>query len=82
MFTEKCDFKGGEFTKNRCRGGRDCLKRGIWTVSRFKRGRACQERGGGVFEGGGGEGVDTPMHTRSLKWQFLTETEKAGVKQK
>ena len=29
---------------------RDCLKRGTWTVCRFKRG-AWQERGGGVFWG-------------------------------
>ena len=32
---------------------------GAWTVCRYKRGRAWQERGGGFFQGG----VDTPMHT-------------------
>ena len=32
-----------------------------WAVYQFK-GGAWQERGGGVFEGGG-EWVDTPMHT-------------------
>ena len=46
-------------TKNQYRGG-NCLKRGAWTVCRFK-GETWQERGGGVFEEG--EGVDTLMHT-------------------
>ena len=41
---------GGEFMKNRYRG-QDCLKRGVWTVCRFKKGEAWQEREGGVFEG-------------------------------
>ena len=37
--------------KNQYRGG-DCLKRGAWTVCRFKGGFGKKE-GGGVFEGGG-----------------------------
>ena len=36
----------------------DCLKRGAWTVCRFKGGGAWQERGGGG---------DTPMHTMDGK---------------
>ena len=51
----------GRFTKKQCIG-ENCLKRGAWTVCRFKGGGgregAWQKRGGGVFEG-----VDTPMHT-------------------
>ena len=43
-------FLGGGLTKNLYRMG-DCLKRGAWTVCRFKRG-AWQERQGGVFEEG------------------------------
>ena len=36
---------GGGFTKKQYRGG-DCLKRGAWTVFRFKEEGACQGRGG------------------------------------
>ena len=39
-------------------GGVGCLKRGAWTVCRFKEG-ALQERGSGVFEGE----IDTLMYT-------------------
>ena len=45
--------------KNQYRGG-DCLKRGAWTVCRFKGGFGKKE-GGGVFEGE--RVVDTSMHT-------------------
>ena len=38
----------------------DCLKRGPWTVCRFKGGRLGKKEGGGVFEEWG---VDTPMDT-------------------
>ena len=44
-------------------GGGGCLRKGTWTVSRFKRDLAkkcvCVWGGGGVFD----RGVDTPMHT-------------------
>ena len=56
MFTEKSDFTGRGFTKNRYRGG-NCLKRGGLGQFADLR-RAWKERGGGVFEG-----VDTLMHT-------------------
>ena len=37
--------------KNQYIGG-DCLKRGAWTVCRFKRGLARKQKGrGGIFEG-------------------------------
>ena len=43
-------------------------KEGAWTVCRFK-GGAWQERGGGVFEGGG---VDTLMPTMmQSSWMIL-----------
>ena len=42
-------------------GGGNCLKRGAWTVFRFK-GRLGKKEEGGVFEGG----VDTLMHTMTL----------------
>ena len=51
---------GGGFTKNQCRGG-DCLKRGLWTVCKFKGGGTWQEREEGCFWGT----VDTPMHNMS-----------------
>ena len=38
-------------TKNQYIGG-DCLKMGAWTVCRFKRVGAWQERGGWCFRGG------------------------------
>ena len=41
---------------------RDYLKRGAWTVCRFKRG--LDEKEGMVFLKG--ERVDTPMHTMSI----------------
>ena len=48
----KFNFKlGGGFTKKQYRGG-DCLKRGAWTVWKFKEEGVWQEREGGVFEGG------------------------------
>ena len=60
-FHWKIQLLGGrEFIKNWYRGG-DCLKRGAWTVFRFK-GGALQEREGWCFWGG----VDTPMHTMHL----------------
>ena len=43
-------FRGG-FTKHQYINGADLLKRGAWTVYRFKKG-AREETGGGVFEGG------------------------------
>ena len=53
-------FRGaGNFTKDQYRGGRDCLKREVWTVFRFKGRGAWQEREGWCF----GEVVNTPMHT-------------------
>ena len=61
----KIRILGGEFTKNQYRRG-DYLKRGAWTVWRF-RGEgvgAWEERWGGDFEVGG---VDTPMLTMFLK---------------
>ena len=36
----------------------DCLKRGVWTVCRFKRRGLGKKKRGGIFE----EGVDIPMH--------------------
>ena len=55
------------FTKNRYRGGGDCLKDdgggvggGPWTVCRFKGGLG-KEEGCGVFEGGGG-GLNSDAH--------------------
>ena len=44
-------FRGAGHEKPIQRG--DCLKRGAWTVCKFKGGRTWQERGGGVvfFEG-------------------------------
>ena len=48
-FTEKPDFQGGRgFTKNHYIGG-NYLKKGAWTVCRFKAGRAWQKRGGVVL---------------------------------
>ena len=53
----KIQLLGGKFTKNQYRRG-DCLKRGAWTVWRFKGGREdWRGRGGSVFEGR----VDTLM---------------------
>ena len=53
-------FRGaGKFTKKQYRGGRDCLKREVWTVCRFKGRGAWQEREGCCF----GEVVNTPMDT-------------------
>ena len=48
-FTEKSDFQGG-FMKNQYKGG-GALKRGAWTVCRFKEGGggAWQESGGWCF---------------------------------
>ena len=46
VFTEKSDVYGVEFMKNHYRGG-DCLKRGAWTVCRFKGGLGKKGFGGG-----------------------------------
>ena len=48
--------------KNQYRGG-DCLKRGAWTVCRFKGSLARKRRW--CF----GEGVDTPMHI--MGWMYI-----------
>ena len=46
-------FRGGKFMKNRYRRA-DCLKKGPWAVSRFKRGEGLgKKEGGRVSEGGG-----------------------------
>ena len=60
MFTEKCDFLGG-FMKNQYIGG-DYLKKGTWSVCRFKGGLA-RKRVGFL------RGVDTLMHTVLDKMQ-------------
>ena len=52
----KIRFFGGVHKKT-IYGGENCLKRGPWTIYRFKGDLA--KRGGDVFD----EGVDTPMHT-------------------
>ena len=59
-FTQKSDFQGGGFTKKQYIGA-NCLKRGAWTVCRFKECLA-KKRGGECFWGG----VDTPMHTMEV----------------
>ena len=50
-FTEKSDFQRGDFIKKpiKRRDCLKCLKRGAWTVCRFKGGGASQEIGSGVF---------------------------------
>ena len=45
-------FRRG-FARNQYRGG-NCLKRGAWTVCRFKGGGLGKKERGGVFDGGGG----------------------------
>ena len=52
-------------------------KKGAWTVCRFK-GWTLQDRGGGVFEGGGG---GTPMHTMTMANVFLSNYELKWLKQ-
>ena len=47
----------------------DCLKRGAWTVCRFLR-RLAQREVGGVFEGGGGGIVNTPMRMMAVLCGF------------
>ena len=68
------------FTKNQYRGG--LPKRGAWKVCRFKGGLA--RKRGGVFEGRGGGGVDTPIHNMYyLKgWHFDFFQKKSRWKQK
>ena len=61
MGSLKIQFLGEGITKNQYIGANG-WKRGTWTVYRLK-GRAREKRRDGVFEGGGGAGVDTPMHT-------------------
>ena len=67
---------GGGVTKNHIEEG-DCLKRGTWTVFRFKGGLA---RKRGVFL----RGVDTLMHTMGLKvwllvgWCNISESKNGG----
>ena len=69
-FTGKSDFERGGIYKKPIKR-RDCLKRGAWTVWRFRRGVAgrglVKEEGMVLFKGGG---LDTPMHT-----MFLDQTE-------
>ena len=49
----KIQFSGGVMKNQYIRG--DCFKRGgAWAVYRFKGVGACQRRGDGVFESGGG----------------------------
>ena len=62
---------GGGHEKPIYRG--DCLKRGPWTICRFK-GGPWQERGagGGVFEGEGG--VDAPMQTMNILSTKINKT--------
>ena len=62
----KIQLLGGEFTKNRHRGGGLPKKEGAWTVFRFKGGLGKKERG--VLLRGGG--VDTPMHTMNEYFIF------------
>ena len=71
MFTEKSNSQGGEFTKDRYRGG-IALKRGLDSLEIYA--GAWQERE--VGEGGGFEGGDIPMHTMviwygSKRWKML-----------
>ena len=47
----KIQLLGGSSWKTD-KGGGDCLKRGAWTVCKFKGGGTWQERGGGIFKGG------------------------------
>ena len=42
-------------------GGGGWLKRGVWTICRFKGGGGVGKKKGVFLRGGGG--VDTPMHT-------------------
>ena len=49
------------FTKKQCIEG-NCLKRGTWTVCRFRGGGLGEKEGGGVFEGG-----LIPLHTVEVK---------------
>ena len=55
------------------------LKRGTWIVCRFKRGlgKTKRERRGDVFEVGG-EGVETPIHTRVGGAFLLAQISKAN----
>ena len=46
-------------------------KGGVWTVCRFKGGLGKKERVGLFFGGGGGRGVDTPMHTMIYDKAFI-----------
>ena len=55
----------------------DYLKRGAWTVCKFKGGLGKKE-GGGVFEGG----VDTPMHTMRGYIRKNKHQNKQGHKEK
>ena len=59
LISQKLKFR---FRKNKYRGG-GCLKRGAWTVCRFKEGGLGKKEGVGVFKGGG---VDFPMHTMTF----------------
>ena len=49
-FTQKSNFQGGRELQKLNKQG-DCLKRGAWTVCRFKRGLDKNERSG-IFDGG------------------------------
>ena len=75
MFTKNSNFHDGEFTKNWYKE-QDCLKRGAWTVCRFKGGGLGKKDEGGVFEGG----VDTPMHSMSLVKATLIYLKSVGSK--
>ena len=59
--------------------GGNRLKRGTWIVCRFKRGlgKTKRERRGDVFEVGG-EGVETPIHTRVGGAFLLAQISKAN----
>ena len=61
--------------------GRDCLKRGTWTVCKFKGGGLARKKGWCFFGGGGGrEEVDTSMHTMKEnsngEWEEITGLKK------
>ena len=51
----------GYSQKTNIEGG-DCLKRGDFGLFTALRGGLGKKEGGGVFEGKGGGGVETPMH--------------------
>ena len=59
----------GEFTKNQFNIEKgDCLKRGAWTIFRFRGVGEAARKKGDVFEWG--DDTPTPVHTMYIIWYY------------